>query len=93
LFGFVEALLKMTETNEEDVYMEVNVEGIGKIGLPIKVSPYPEAILGEVLFGLLTVKNLKIKDFPSNLRPVVDTFMEDGWVRREIEIHRRNILK
>jgi len=38
---------------------------------------------------MLTVKNLKIEDFPMELRPVVDAFMEEGWVRREVEMYRR----
>ncbi len=89
VFGFAEVLVEMMETNEEKVYMEVNVEGIGKIGIPLKVGRHPEATLGEIMFGMLTVKNLKIEDFPTALRPVVDTFMEEGWARREVEIYRR----
>ena len=89
LFGLAEVLVKMMETTEDEVYLEVNVEGIGKIGLPIRVQAMPEATLGEVMFGMLTVKNLKIEDFPMELRPVVDAFMEEGWVRREVEMYRR----
>lgn len=89
LFGLAEALVKMTETTEDKVYLEVNVEGIGKIGVPLRVGAMPEAMLGEVMFGMLTVKNLKIEDFPMELQPVVDAFMEEGWVRREVEMYRR----
>ncbi len=89
LFGFVEVLVEMMETNKEKVYMEVNVEGIGKMGIPLKVGRHPEATLGEVMFGMLTVKNLKIEDFPTDLRPVVDAFVDEGWVQREVEMYRR----
>jgi len=89
LFGFMEALLKMMETNDEKVYMEVDTKEIGKIGLPIKVFPYPESALGEIMFGMLTVKNLKIDDFPLDLQPVVDAYAEGGWVQREVEMYRR----
>ncbi len=85
IFKYIEVVLKMMETNDKSVFMEVDVEGIGKIGLPVKALRLPEIALADLLFCMLTVKNLSPNDFPESIRPAVIEFANDKCVQDDLE--------
>ncbi len=82
-FKFLRAFLKIIDTGGEKAYIDVMIEG-REIGLPIKVGR-PEEALADVFIGLVTVRDLKLEDFPEDLLAWAREMYADNTIQREIE--------